>query len=66
MVDEVGAFLLVRRLAEEVFHEQGLVAGGGDLRHEDHIIGVERVLVVVGEIGMHGMAHFMSQSKYVV
>ena len=38
VVDEVGALLAVGRFAEQVAHQEDLVAGRGDLGDEDDVL----------------------------
>ena len=63
VVDEECTLALVGGLVQEVLHQQRLVAGGGDLCHENHIMAVQRLLLPVGEIGVQSMTHLMGQRE---
>ena len=63
VVDEHRPLALVGGLFQQVLHQQGLVAGGGHLRHKQHIVGVNIGLVLAAEIGVHGVAHLMGQGE---
>ena len=66
VIDEVSALPLVGRLLEQVLHQQGLVAGRGDLSHEDDIILIDGRLRVVREVGVQGVAHFVCERELAV
>ena len=66
VVDQEDPLLLVGGLLQQILHEQGLVAGGGHLGHEDHIVGVDLVLVLVGQVGVQGVAHLVGQGELAV
>ena len=66
MVDQVCPFFPVGGLAQQVLHQKCLIAGGCHLRHKDHIAGINRVLAMIGIVGVQGMAHFVGKSKLAV
>ena len=66
MVDEVSPLLLIRSIFQKVLHKQGFIAGGGNLCNKDHIIRVDWVLMLVGQIGVQGVTHLVGQSKLAV
>ena len=49
-----------------MLHEQGLVAGGGHLGHEDHIVPVHGGLRLVGQIGVDRVAQLVGQGEHAV
>ena len=66
VVDEVGALLAVARLAEQVAHQQDLVAGGGNLGDEDDILRRVHRLILAGVPGVHGVAHLVGKGEHAV
>jgi len=66
MVDEVRPLLLIRGLAQQIFHQQRLVAGRGHLCHEDHVVRIDGVLVLVGQVGVQSVTHLMGQRELAV
>ena len=48
VVNQIGPLLLIGGLAQEVLHQQRLVAGGGHLGNKNHIIRIHRILVLIG------------------
>ena len=63
VVDEHRSPLFVLRPAQQVLHQEGLVAGGGHLGHEEHVAGVDGGLVLVAQVGVHGVAHLVGQGE---
>ena len=59
IVDELSALDAVGGAGQQVFHQQCFVAGGGHFRHKDHVIGIDLRLMLVGQVGMQGMPHFV-------
>ena len=66
VIDEIGALLLVGRLAEQMAHEQYLVAGGGDLSHEDDVRGGIHRLVLAAVVAVQRVAHFVGEREHAV
>ena len=66
MVDEVRALLLIGRDGQQVFHQQGFVAGGCNLGNKDHIVLVCGRLGLVGQVRVDGVAHLMHEREHVV
>ena len=66
VIDEIGPFLFIGCLTQEVFHKQCFIAGGSHFRNKDHIVCIHGVLVLVGMIGMECMTHFVGQGKLAV
>ena len=63
VVDEHRPLPLVRGLLQQVLHQQGLVAGGGHLRHKEDIVGIDGGLILAAEVGVHGVAHLVGQGE---
>ena len=66
VVDEVGPLLGIGGLAQQVAHQQHLVAGGGHLGHEDHIVAGADGLIFAAVIAVQGMAHLVGQGELAV
>ena len=66
VVDEISALLAVGRLAEQVAHQQDLVAGRGDLGDEDDVLRRIHRLVFAGVPRMHGVAHLVDEGEHAV
>lgn len=66
VVDQFCAFMPVCGLVQQMVHQQGLITGGGHLCHKNHIVGIGRRLVFVGQIGVNGVSHLMGQCKLAV
>ena len=49
-----------------MLHQQGLIAGGGNLRHKNNIVRIGNWLVFVGEVGVQGMSHLMNCREFTV
>ena len=66
VVDQVRLLLFRGGAAQQVFQEQDLVGGGGDLRHEDRVVGIQQALGVAGIPGVHGVAHLVDEGEDIV
>lgn len=66
VVDEIRALLAVVGLAEQVAHQEDLVAGRGDLGDEDDVLRRIHRLVFAGVPRMHGVAHLVDEGKHAV
>ena len=66
VVDEVRALLLIGRDGQQVFHQQGLVAGGCNLSNKDNVILIRGRLGLVGQVRVDGVAHLMHKREHIV
>ena len=66
VVDEIRALLAVVGLAEQVAHQEDLVAGRGDLGDEDDVLRRIHRLVFAGVPRMHGVAHLVDEGEHAV
>ena len=66
LIENVQLFLAVVGLAEELAEQHQLVDGGGDLCHEDGVVGFLGRVGLGGEVAVHGVACFVCQGGNVV
>ena len=66
VVDQIGAFLFILRLSEQMAHQQNLIARRGHLRHKDHVVGRAGRLVFGAVVAVQGMPHLMGQGEHAV
>ena len=66
MVEQVGLLLRAAGMVEQVAHEQGLVAGGGDLGYEDDVVRIARGLVGAAQVGVDAVAHLVHEGEDVI
>ena len=66
VVDQIGAFLLVLRLPEQVAHQQDLVARRGHLGHKNHVVSRAGRLVFCAVVAVQGMPHLMGEGEHAV
>lgn len=52
--------------AEEVAHQQHLVAGGGDLRHKDDVVARAGGLVLAAVVAVQRVAHLVGEGELAV
>ena len=64
VVDEIRALFFVPGLSQKMAHEQNLVAGGGDLRDEDHIVACADGLRLLAVIAVQGVAHLVGDGEH--
>lgn len=60
-IDEPGAFDAVGRFGEHEAFEEDFGGGGSDFSGEHGVAGVDRWLGFLGEVALHGVAHFMGE-----
>ncbi len=66
MVEQISTLFFVRRVRQQMFHQQDLVTGGRHLRDKNPVLGVDRRLVFIGIPGVHRMSHLVGERKHIV
>ncbi|MFM1943537.1 MAG: hypothetical protein RI897_2519 [Verrucomicrobiota bacterium] len=65
-IDEPGAFDAVGCFGEHEAFEEDFGGGGSDFSGEHGVAGIDGRLGFLGEVALHGVAHFMGEGRYAV
>ena len=66
VVDQVSPFLFVLCFSQQVAHQEHLIACGGDLRHEYHVVCRAGGLIFCAVVAVQCMPHLMGQGEHAV